>query len=193
MVEAVAIKQPHDAEYGFTKTCGAFDDCIEHRLRVCRRPADDVNDLDHCGLMFECFGELARALAQFAGEHLNLLFQVDVGVLRTARAAGIGFFHVWLIGAARPGKCHELRAQSRAERRLTDTTPARGCIGVDAWWPSTMTARVRTGLYVVDFLRSRRLALEQSGQSGANAEAILLSARACRKFRRRAPQAHSGI
>ena len=55
MVEMVAIVQPDDTEHSLAQTRCAFDDRIEHRLRVGRRTADDVQYLAGRPLMLECF------------------------------------------------------------------------------------------------------------------------------------------
>jgi hypothetical protein len=59
-VQKIAIVQEDTAEHGLAQTCGAFDNCPEHRLGVCQRPADDIKHLARRSLMFERLGELAR-------------------------------------------------------------------------------------------------------------------------------------
>src|SRR5690242_1767415 len=54
-----------------TNFCRAFNDGIEDRLNVCRRAADDAEDLRRCRLMFQ-------RLTQFCIALLNLLEQSHV-------------------------------------------------------------------------------------------------------------------
>src|SRR5262245_66386364 len=65
MVDVIAIIQPNDAKQAFAEAGGAFDNCIEHWLRVSWRPADDVEDFACGSLMFECFGQGPRARLYF--------------------------------------------------------------------------------------------------------------------------------
>src|SRR5262245_7712859 len=62
MVDVIAIIQPNDTKQTFAETRGAFDNCIEHWLRISWRPTDDVEDFACGSLMFECFGQGPRAL-----------------------------------------------------------------------------------------------------------------------------------
>src|SRR5215831_19018270 len=61
MVDVIAIIQPNDAKQAFAETRGAFDNCIEHWLRISWRPANDVEDFTCGSLMFECFRQGSRA------------------------------------------------------------------------------------------------------------------------------------
>ena len=54
-----------------TNAGGAFDDSVQNRLNVRRRPADDPQHLSRCRLMFQ-------GLAQFRIALLNFLEQPDV-------------------------------------------------------------------------------------------------------------------
>src|SRR4030095_10249529 len=48
-----------------THLCGALDDCVEHRLHIRRRAADNSEHLRCCRLMFQGFAQFCVALLQF--------------------------------------------------------------------------------------------------------------------------------
>src|SRR5262249_7122955 len=59
--QKIAVVQEDKAEHGLAQARGTLNDRIKHRLGICRRPGDDVKHLARRSLMFESFGQLARA------------------------------------------------------------------------------------------------------------------------------------
>ena len=62
----LAIAHPDSCEIGAAKPGGRFDHCVQHRLHIGGRAADDVEHVARRGLVFERFFEVARAGLQFA-------------------------------------------------------------------------------------------------------------------------------
>jgi len=61
---ALAYRDP--SAIGAAKPGGRFDDCVQHRLHIGGRAADDVEHVAGRGLVFERFFEVVRAGLQFA-------------------------------------------------------------------------------------------------------------------------------
>ncbi len=51
-------------ELGLAQLRGTSGDCLENRLHVARRAADDGEHLGRCRLMFQRFAQIVRALTQ---------------------------------------------------------------------------------------------------------------------------------
>ena len=58
IVKEIAIVPPDHTVYCVAQTRGAFTNCIENRLRVGRRTADNAEHFAGCRLMFESFGKI---------------------------------------------------------------------------------------------------------------------------------------
>ena len=58
-MKQIAVVPPDYAEHGLAQPRGTFDNRVEHRLGIRRRPADDVENFAGRSLMFERFGNFA--------------------------------------------------------------------------------------------------------------------------------------
>ena len=59
---SVAFAEPQHHVIDLTNPRGALDDCVEDRLHVRGRPADDAEHLGCCRLMLQCLAQLRIAL-----------------------------------------------------------------------------------------------------------------------------------
>ena len=69
-----------------TNPRGALDDGVEHRLHVCRRPADDAEHLGCCRLMLESFAQFCIALAEFF-EQRTFSMAITAWLAKVSRSA----------------------------------------------------------------------------------------------------------
>ena len=70
--ENITLRYKNKGVLGLTQACRRLDQCVEYRLEIESRAANDLKHLRSCGLLLKCFVTLSRAL-------LELLLQIGGG------------------------------------------------------------------------------------------------------------------